>query len=210
MFILGLCGSQEGIELNKGYTSMNMGQQAIMKAAHWGAQRAALGQVDNYGNESSTINRKHALDSLAECGMGRFFIDEDGFLEPTSYGTSRTENGESWTHWAVFDLSEVNSYLKFFDKDNDDCQIVMDGESCPDSGCDGIVRFSSRWDCNICSTCRNMYADRENDKQLSTCEVKFGGSHYRGPGMAFANRPNAKVTKRGTRIIVTQHGGYDF
>lgn len=157
--------------------------------------------------------RNQALTLMKEAGFSPFLYnsnDMGGGIQPVSHGTSHPEyaNGESWTHWAVFNISEVKAYMAFM-KMNNDTTVVKHGDECPKCS-NAKVYYNTNSGYTRCPECRSEFTHRENDDMFNACERIFGNRYYGGPGRVFHEDTHGRITKRGTRILVTQYGGYDI
>lgn len=193
----------------------NCGQQEIRRAAHIAAQKVALTMDDGHYHDPNCTEPKEmrkriqALNWMKESGFGSFLYNEDGAgVQPVSHGTSTPEHGESWTHWAVFNVSEVKAYMAFKEIEEED-DVVKHGAWCPDCS-NAKVYYSQDTGYTRCPECRSQFTARPNDDMLNACERIFGCRHYGGPGRVFTEDTHGRITSRGTRILVTQYGGYDI
>lgn len=182
----------------------NHGQTCIRVNAQVGAQKGC----DNIlGSEQ--ISRKEKLDLLQSAGQFRCFINDDGLLEPSAYGKIVSEEGDSWTWWSVYNLSEVQEFLRLSGREEllDAKEDLDMGEPCPD--CGEKDWREERGDGTRCGGCGNWYSTREDRlDDLATLFEGTGRAYYSGPGRRFAHEP---IIKQGrNRILVKQHGGLDI
>lgn len=178
----------------------------IKEAAHRAAQKSAKewAEVENF---FEGVNRQRALDYLEMAGFPRFLLggEDQGPLVPLACGQKVSEEGESWTHWAVYSLAEYRAWCKAFEED-DLTSAKDDTDVCPNCGTLGYS--SSRERGHHCPKCGDVYWTK-GDRLGALASQLFGGGckSYSGPGRAFSDAPWARVTR--TRILVKQRGGLD-
>lgn len=183
---------------------MIKGIRDVKEAGHRGAQKEAK----DWANEEwpKPVQRQNTLDFLEMAGFGRFLLgDEDrGPLVPIASGRKVSEDGESWTHWAVYSLAEYRAWAKAFEED-DLTSSRDDTDVCPNCG---RVGYESRTGGHCCPGCGDIYWTKA-DRIEELASQLLGGAckSYSGPGRAFSDSPWARVTR--TRILVKQSGGLD-